>query len=102
MDKKRLPPKKGQGFYNSKEWQKCRIKKEWNKSMLDTALISGLIQTAQMLVAYNNALIENGMSKEDALKMTIAYQGQQIEAATKASIEEKKNIMLLGKFTANN
>ncbi len=78
------------------------IEKEWNKSMLNKELVNGMIQTAQMMVTYNNALIENGMSKEDALKITIAYQGQQIEAVTKASIEEKKNIMLLAKTTANN
>jgi hypothetical protein len=78
------------------------IEKEWNKSMLDTELLNGMIQTAQMLVAYNNALIESGMTKEDALKMTIAYQGQQIEAASKANIEEKKNMMLLAKTTVSN
>ena len=44
------------------------IEKEWNKSMVNTELINSMIQTAKMLVAYNNALIESGMTKEDALK----------------------------------
>jgi len=65
------------------------------KKVLSEELIKSMQETAAMIVAYRDALIENGMSEQDALKMTIAYQGQQLEAAFKANIEQQK-IMLLG------
>lgn len=65
------------------------------KSLLSTKLIEGILQQAETLVIYKNALVEKGMSEQDALRMTIAYQGQQMEAAFKVNIEEKKMMMSL-------
>lgn len=63
--------------------------------VLSVELINGLLQQAEMMVFYKNALTKNGMTEADALRMTIAYQGQQVEAAYKANIEEKKAALSL-------
>ncbi|GMB01052.1 hypothetical protein [Pelosinus sp. IPA-1] len=65
------------------------------KKVLSEELIKSMQETAAMIVTYRDALIENGISEQDALKMAIAYQGQQLEVAFKANIEQQK-IMLLG------
>lgn len=69
------------------------IKKNIKATFLKQEVIKGIMETAQMMVTYRNELIENGMTEQDALRMTIAYQGQQIEAAYKAGLEEKKAMM---------
>lgn len=66
------------------------------KGLLNAELTKSMQETAEMMVAYRNALIENGMTEQDALKMTIAYQGQQLEAAFKVNVENNK-LLLLGK-----
>lgn len=60
------------------------------KGLLSAEIIKALFCQAETMVAYKNALVENGMTESDALRMTIAYQGQQMEAAFKAGIEEKR------------
>jgi primosomal replication protein N len=70
------------------------IKKN-TKAILKQDMVKGIMEIAQMMVAYRNALIENGMTEQDALRMTIAYQGQQMEIASKANLEEKKMMMSL-------
>lgn len=70
--------------------------KNKQKGLLSAELIKSMQDTAEMMVTYRNALIENGMTEQDALKMTIAYQGQQIEAALKANIERDIKLFQLG------
>lgn len=71
--------------------------KSKTKDLLSSEVIKGMMETAEMMVTYRNALIENGMTEQDALKMTIAYQGQQIEAICKANIERENNLRILRK-----
>ncbi|MBU2701671.1 primosomal replication protein N [Sporomusaceae bacterium BoRhaA] len=72
------------------------------KGLLSAEVIKSMQETAEMMVTYRNALIENGTSEQDALKMTIAYQGQQMEAALKATIEREKNQLLFSLDLAEN
>ena len=65
------------------------------RGLLSPELIKCMQEIAATMVIYKNALIENGISEKEALTMTIAYQGQQLEAAGKANIEEKKMMIHL-------
>ena len=53
-------------------------------------LIEAINQQAQMMVAYKKALIAEGMDKEEALRMTMAYQGAQVKYSMLANIEQQK------------
>ncbi len=65
------------------------------KGLLNPDFIKCIKEVAETMVIYKNALTENGMSEKEALAMTIAYQGQQMETAAKTNIEEKKMMMHL-------
>lgn len=53
-------------------------------------LIEAMRQQAQMMVAYQKALIAEGMGKDEALRMTIAYQGAHVKYSMLANIEQQK------------
>lgn len=57
--------------------------------MLSKDVLKGIMDLAQTMVSYRKALVENGMAEQDALAMTISYQGQLLAQGRKENLEEK-------------
>ena len=64
-------------------------------------ILKGIVQQASMMVTYYKALIAEGMSEKDALRLTIAYQDSQIKAVTMANLEREKTIRVSGSGQIN-
>lgn len=51
-------------------------------------LIDGILMQAALMTAYYKALVKEGMTENQAMEIVIAFQDQQIKAASIANIME--------------
>ena len=58
--------------------------------MIDPEIVSAMKSQAEMFTSYYKALVSEGMTQADALKVAISYQDSQIKAAVLGAVEEKK------------
>jgi len=63
--------------------------------------LEGIMMQAVLMASYHKALIKEGMSEEQALEMTIAFQDSQVHAASMANLareEQEKEEMFPIRF----